>query len=236
MTMPEITSSALAADLELIREQERIRLARAIHDDLGQTLTGLKMDLSWLKRHLVDACNGDHLSALLLKTEGMLALADAAILSVRRIATELRPMILDELGLVAAIETQAQEFQKRTEIRCRLALGEVALKGKAATALFRIVQEALTNVMRHAEATEVTLVLRVTATTVILDLSDNGKGISDSALANRGSLGLLGMRERAALVGGTLVIERLPGQGTRIEARVPIVLESDNGRAHGEER
>jgi signal transduction histidine kinase len=218
----------LAAELERIREEERIRLARTVHDDLGQALTGLKMDLSWVRRRLADACTGDHQTALLQKTEAMIALADAAIGTVRRLATELRPVILDQFGLVAAVEWQAQAFEQRTEIRCRLALTPVALQGERATALFRILQEALTNVFRHAEATEVQLALRAEADAVMLEVVDNGKGIPESALADRRSLGLLGMRERAAIVGGTLTVARTPGNGTRVVARVPLRAEERN--------
>lgn len=218
--LPEVVRS-LAADLERVREEERIRLARAVHDDLGQTLTGLKMDLSWLRRRLSEGCHCDHLPELLEKTAAMITLTDAAIKSVRRIATELRPVILDEFGLVPAIEWQAQEFHQRTNVPCELDLADVPLKGECTTALYRILQEALTNVLRHAAATRVWLSLKADAECVVLEIADNGKGVPDQALRDRQSLGLLGMRERAAIVGGTLEVARRPGNGTRVVARVP---------------
>lgn len=213
--------SRLAADLERAREEERIRLARAVHDELGQALTGLKMDLSWLKRRLPDACHADRLAAILQKTDAMLALTDTAIAAVRRIATELRPVVLDELGLAPAVEWQAQQFQERTDIRCRVSLGAVDLRGEPATALFRILQEALTNVFRHAQATEVQVALREEAGVVVLEVIDNGKGISDPVPGNGRSLGVVGMRERAAIQGGWLQVGRFPGGGTRVVARLP---------------
>jgi signal transduction histidine kinase len=220
--VPAELARPLAAELERAREEERARLARMVHDDLGQVLSGLKMDLSWLRRRLAYACRGEQLAALLGKIEAMMALTDGAIRAVRRIASDLRPVLLDELGLVAAIEWQAHDFQQRTDIRCRVSLDNVTLSGEQATALFRILQEALTNVFRHAEATEVHLALREEADGVVLEVVDNGKGIPDAALTDRRSLGLQGMRERAAIVAGTLVIERLPGNGTRVVARAPL--------------
>jgi signal transduction histidine kinase len=175
-----------------------------------------------MRRRLTEACSGDHRAAL-HRVEGMLALTDSAIAVVRRIATELRPVLLDEFGLAPAVELQTQDFEKRTEIPCRLSLDNVVLKGDRATALYRILQEALTNVSRHAGATAIHIVLKEEADAVLLEVADNGMGIPDAALTDRRSLGLLGMRERAALVGGTFRAERTPDGGTRVVARVPLL-------------
>jgi PAS domain S-box-containing protein len=212
---------ALAAHLESVREEERTRIAREIHDELGQLLTGLRFDLTRLATHLPagQAAVRDDMRA-------MLTLVDSSIHAVRRIATDLRPRVLDDLGLVAALEWQAQEFQGRTGIPCRFLVDEAELgpDPKVDTAVFRICQETLTNVARHAGASQVTIRLQEEAGALVLTVADNGRGITDLGLANRTSLGLLGMRERARLLGGTVSIEGRPGEGTTVSVHIPLMM------------
>jgi signal transduction histidine kinase len=208
-----------------VREQERIRLAREVHDELGQALTGLKMDLAWIQRRLAEAQGQQERGWLTGRLAAMTALVDSTLAAVRRIATELRPGVLDELGLAAALEWLVEGFERRTGIRCHLLLGPGDLRhlerGRA-TAVFRIAQEALTNVARHAEATEVRVRLCVDAADVSLEVADNGKGIDRTGgPPGPASLGLLGMRERAAHFGGELTVLGAPGAGTRLTARLP---------------
>jgi PAS domain S-box-containing protein len=201
------------------REEERSRLAREIHDELGQDLTGLKMDLAWLQKH-----SGPEQRDLLQKFKAMSDLVDTTIQSVRRIATELRPGILDDLGLLAAMEWQLQEFEKRTGIRCRFtsSLEKVALDADGTTVLFRILQETLTNVARHACATQVEVSLDQDQDTVSLRVQDNGRGIAKSEVDGSKSYGLLGMRERVRLRSGDFTIQGTPGQGTTVVIRLPL--------------
>jgi signal transduction histidine kinase len=208
---------ALAAYLISVREEERTHVAREIHDELGQVLTGLKMDIAWLARQLQDA-------ALREKTDSMARLVDATVQTVRRIATRLRPEVLDEMGLVAAIGWQATEFQKRTGIRARLALppeSETFAEDVAVT-VFRIFQEILTNIARHARASRVDVVLRRDADRVELEVVDNGVGIDMAEAERKVSLGLLGMQERALRLGGRVQVSGTAGQGTRVAVSLPI--------------
>jgi PAS domain S-box-containing protein len=210
---------ALAARLQSVREDEQRRIAREIHDKLAQVLMALKIDLAWIFTKL----RADQ-SALLEKTRGLLGLVDASIHSVRRIATDLRPGVLDDLGLVAAIEWQAQEFQARTGITCEFSANQpdLVLAPEVGTAVFRICQETLTNVARHAHATRVELRLEAEAGALHLTVADNGRGITEQELVNQTSLGLLGMRERALLLGGQVTIAGRPGEGTTVTVRVPL--------------
>jgi signal transduction histidine kinase len=210
---------ALATHLQSVREEEQTRIAREIHDELGQSLTGLKMDLGWLAKRLPAGQKG-----LANKVEAMSSLIDDTIHSVRRIATGLRPEVLDEVGLAAAVAWQAREFQKRTGIRCRFALPPEAPEPdpERATALFRIYQEVLTNVARHANATRVDIDLKVNAGTLVLEVKDNGKGIAPAQIENTKSLGILGMRERAMLFEGKIDIDGAPGKGTRVSVSIPV--------------
>jgi signal transduction histidine kinase len=212
---------ALSTHLESIREEERTRIAREIHDELGQALTGLKMDVSWLRDRLQ---RGDlDTDILSQKTEAMSQLIDTTVQSVRRIATELRPGILDDLGIVAAVEWLAQDFESRTGIRCNFAADceEINLDRDRATALFRISQETLTNVARHSSASAVNISLKQENSSLILQISDNGRGITRDEAAGARSLGLLGMRERATSLGGRVDIEGAPGKGTLVTAHIP---------------
>jgi PAS domain S-box-containing protein len=206
---------ALAAHLQRIREEERTRVAREIHDELGQALTAIKIDLSSLICRLPD--DGKK------QSESTLRLVDETIQSVRRIATELRPVILDEFGLVAAVEWASEEFQARTSIKCRLDLPQedFVIDPERATALFRIFQETLTNVARHANATEVSVRMFRPEGGLTLEVHDNGKGATEEQLLGGSSLGILGMRERALLLGGDLTITGAAGKGTTVIARIP---------------
>jgi signal transduction histidine kinase len=210
---------ALTARLQALREEERARVAREIHDELGQTLTVLKMDLAWWTGRLPAEP-----PALRDMAQRMLALMDTTIQSARRLFTDLRPSILDELGLAAALDWLAKEFQERTGIRCEFAFkeDEGVLDPEMATALFRICQEALSNVARHAGATQVNIRQERQADSLLLSVEDNGKGITDREIANRKSLGLMGMRERALLLGGEFTIQGRPGAGTTVTVRMPL--------------
>jgi signal transduction histidine kinase len=206
----------LAAHLISVREEERAHIAREIHDELGQVLTGLKMEVTWLAKRLHD-------KPLVEKTDSMCKLIDSTVQTVRKIATGLRPEMLDDMGLVAAIGWQAKDFQKRTGVRCRVKLPPETTKLDidVSTAAFRIFQEILTNVARHSRATRVDIDLNVTEDQVSLEVQDNGVGIADSDLNGRKSLGLLGMHERALLFGGEVNISGAPGHGTRVAVSIP---------------
>ena len=202
-------------------------MAREIHDVLGQALTALKMDLA-----SVGALAPKN-NPLKEKIGGMGQLVDETIQTVRRIASELRPGILDDLGLAAALQWQAQEFHKRTGIRCRFAseMDSVSLEKDRSTTLFRICQEALTNVTRHAKATEVQITLGQSDHGLLLQVRDNGRGLKAGELTSPKALGLLGMQERAILVGGTCEISGEPGKGTTVTVRIP--LGSEGAGEHG---
>ncbi len=208
----------LAGYLQNAREEERTQIAREIHDEFGQTLTALKMDLSWLTKRLpADA------PSLAKKASAMSDLIDSAIQTVRRVATELRPGLLDDLGLAATMEWQAQEFAERNGISCDLYLSDedIVLDRDLATAIFRIVQETLTNVARHAQATEVQVELEARPDELALVIRDNGQGITEGEASDPRSLGLMGMRERARSWGGDVTFEGVPGQGTTVTVRMP---------------
>ncbi len=209
----------LTARLEAAREEERGRIAREVHDELGQQLTGLKMDVAWLQKRLDPAQ-----AALLDKTRVMSALIDTVIHSVRKITTDLRPAVLDDFGLEPAIEWQLQEFEARSGITCQFATqGQPAEMAPAmATALFRVVQEALTNIARHAQASRVEVSLAWQPGQLLLEVRDNGRGITPDDLDHARSLGLLGMRERVGMLAGQLTFEGVPGQGTVVRATVPL--------------
>jgi PAS domain S-box-containing protein len=214
---------ALAARLAQVAEQEKMRLSREIHDVLGQELTGLKLDLSWLARRLVLVPDSVR-QPLVERVATMASQIDSCVQTVRRIATGLRPGVLDDLGLAEAIEWEAHEFQARAGIRVDLSLPETELEldRDRATAVFRIFQELLTNVALHAGATAVSVELTPGVGWVALEVSDDGRGITPKELAMPDALGLLGMRERAAQFGGSLEIEGTSGQGTRGLLRIPV--------------
>jgi signal transduction histidine kinase len=207
---------ALAEKSQNVREEERTRLAREIHDELGQALTGIKLDLrSVIDRPLPRQAQARTIQAILHSV-------DETIQSVRKIATDLRPGVLDDLGLVAAVEWAAQDFAARTNARCTMSLPpeNMAMAPAVATALFRILQEALTNIARHAEATEFSVRLDEEGDIVCLEIRDNGRGFQEAQLAPVRTLGVLGMKERALLLGGALTISSSPGNGTTVTARI----------------
>jgi signal transduction histidine kinase len=209
---------ALAARMQTAREEERKRVAREIHDELGQALTAIKMDLTALLPEVpADTASASSLQ----RQQTVLRLLDEAIQSVRRIATDLRPGVLDDLGLVAAVEWAVEEFQARTGIETFVDLPDedLALEPDCATALFRILQEALTNVARHASATRVTVRLAKEAGDLSFEVRDNGRGIREEQFAAGKSLGVLGMRERAILLGGEFSISG--ENGTTVSVRIP---------------
>jgi two-component system sensor histidine kinase UhpB len=211
---------ALSVYLQTVREEERTRIAREVHDELGQALTSCKLDLSWIAGRLPP-----ELKPLVDKALALTAHIDSTIQTVRRISSELRPGVLDHLGLGAAIEWQANEFQNRTGIRCDVhaRVRETLPNQNLTTMLFRIFQETLTNVIRHAGATQVTVDLKETAGRINLEVRDNGRGIARTDIFNNKSMGLLGMRERAALLGGVFKIGSLPrGKGTRVYISIPL--------------
>jgi signal transduction histidine kinase len=211
---------ALSVYLQSVREEERTRIAREVHDELGQALTCCKLDLSWIASKLPR-----ELKPLVEKARALTSHIDSTIQTVRRISAELRPGVLDHLGLVAALEWQANEFQNRTGIKCDVQtnLRETLLDQDLSTTLFRIFQETLTNVIRHAGATQVTVILKQDDSRITLEVKDNGRGISRSEVSDGKSMGLLGMRERAALLGGIFKIGRVArGNGTRVSVSIPL--------------
>jgi signal transduction histidine kinase len=209
----------LSSHLESVREEERTRLAREIHDELGQELTALKMDLSWLSKRLEP--EQQQLSEKVWSMDGLVG---EMIRIVQRLSGELRPGLLDDLGLSAAIEWQTEEFQKRTGIACevRLDFGETTLSRDQTTAIFRIYQETLTNVIRHARATRVSILLQSQDNRLILEVKDNGRGITEEEVGGAKAFGLIGMRERMLALKGELSISGRPGQGTTVTVAVPL--------------
>ena len=208
----------LAAHLQNAQEQERTRIAREIHDELAQTLTGLKMDVAWFAKRLTTAPPAWHERLTAMNTT-----LTTLFQTVRRIGTELRPAMLDELGLPAALTWYLQEVCQRAGLAYKLHTPpeEMTLDQARATALFRIFQEALTNVVRHAEASQVSICIAQEPDAVLLEVADNGKGCPPERLVRRGSMGLLGMRERASLWGGEVKIAERPGGGTTLTVRLP---------------
>jgi signal transduction histidine kinase len=213
----------LASHLQSVREDERTRVAREIHDELGQTLTSLSMDLVWMETRLSkDGATGH---PWLTETMGSMSKnIDGSIQLVRKIATQLRPGILDAVGLIPAIEWQAARFQERTGVECRICLpsGEFQLDRDRSTGLFRIFQEILTNAARHSKATAVNATLAMEPGQIVLEVKDNGRGITDMEIRDSKAFGIMGMRERAAALGGEFRIEGVHAEGTRVVVRVPL--------------
>lgn len=209
---------ALAAHVESVREQERVRIAREIHDELGQSLTCMGMDLAFLDRQ-IDPDNKDAAA----RVAALVELVKDTIRCVRRISSELRPSILDDLGLGAAVEWLAHDFETHAHIACSVDVPEdLSLPVDLATPMFRVCQEALTNVTRHASASHVSIRLTCSKTDVSLVVQDDGRGITQEEIKRQGSLGLLGMKERVAILGGTLEVEGQPGHGTTVAIRIPL--------------
>ena len=214
---------ALAGHLQSVREEERIHIAREIHDELGQALTGLKFDLASFAKNF----EADDAGARAGKQHGLGIAIDRIINSVRRIASGLRPEVLDEIGLAAAFEWQAREFQRRTGIRCLVAIEPnfVDPDKERSTALFRIFQELLTNVARHANATRVNVSLIEGRSALALSVEDNGRGIRDNEIESPRSLGFLGLRERVLAFGGMIEVKGDEGKGTRVSVSIPITAQ-----------
>jgi signal transduction histidine kinase len=208
----------LSRHLQGAREEERKSIAREIHDDLGQRLTLHKLQLTLLEQDLstVDTALGARCTV-------MAGEIDATIQSVKRIISQLRPGVLDDLGLTAAIEWQTEEFQRHTGIACvsRITPPDITLDPERSTALFRIFQETLTNVARHAGADRVHITLSADADGITMEISDNGCGISAAAIERPASFGLMGMRERASYFGGSIRLYGTPGEGTRVMVHFP---------------
>jgi signal transduction histidine kinase len=212
---------ALSERLLLVQEEERTRIARELHDDLGQSLTALKMDVGGLVAMLPPSANAPLQNRLISRIVGTL---DDTVTAVQRISSELRPSVLDDLGLAAAIEAEALRFEQRTGIECELSVPDqdgVRVSGPAVTAIYRIVQEALTNVARHANASRVELRLRQRPEELLLEIRDDGRGITAEEVSDPHSLGLIGIRERADLAGGTVHFEGVAGRGTIVSVRIP---------------
>jgi PAS domain S-box-containing protein len=218
---------ALAGRLQKVREEESTNIAREIHDELGQALTGLVYQLDYVRRRLPQCGDQEKRAKIDQKIKEMNLEIAATINAMRELATRLRPKIFDDRNCVEAIEFLAEDFQKRTGIRCDLIqdgieTSSVTLDPERSTAVCRIVQEALLNVRRHAAATRVWVELRRDEQSFVLEVRDNGRGIPPAKLKNLEGLGVLGMRERALVFGGTVAIRSDPGQGTRVEVRIPL--------------
>ena len=224
---------ALAARLLAVREEERKEVAREIHEELAQGLTLLAFDIAWVAGRLSETGGETQGQAVAERLEHMSALTDSTLQSVRRIMSALRPAALDDLGLVAAIEWEASTFEERTGVPCELALPEedIELEAECATAMFRICQEALTNVARHADAEHAHIRLRSDGGCIRMEIQDDGKGITDEESGDPTSFGLLGMRERALAFGGSVEVAGHPGEGTTVAVRIPL----DRGQ-HGGSR
>jgi PAS domain S-box-containing protein len=218
---------ALSARLHSAREEEGARIAREIHDELGAVLTSLKWDLESADKILAAPLEPPQTASLREKLQTLMKLSDVGISAIRRIASELRPSVLDDLGLPAAIEWQAQQFEARTGIvcHCDCSLELTGLSDEQSTAAFRILQEALTNVLRHAQATKVDIKIAKDNGNFVLSIRDNGRGITETEKTEQRSLGILGMRERAHLIAGEIDIQRVEGKGTEVIVRVPIHAE-----------
>jgi signal transduction histidine kinase len=208
-----------AAAANLAREQEQTRVARELHDELGQTLTALQMDAAWCKARVPSS---DPMS--LARHAKMETTLKETVAATRRIATGLRPLMLDDLGLVPAVDWLVENFTERHGVPCRLSVKgeEIEMPSAQATAVFRIVQESLVNVGKHAQARKVTVSMENADGMVTVRIVDDGAGFSLAAPRKPESFGLLGLRERALLSGGDVVIESEPGKGTSVVARIPL--------------
>jgi len=209
----------LSAHLQDLREAERKYIAAELHDELGGLFTAIKMELS-----LMTSNTPGNQEKLRRAGESLVKLADTGIETVRRISMELRPEILDHLGLISAIQWYMSEFQKRARIRCKCLLSkeDIQMNKNRTTAVFRILQEAMTNVARHSEATKVTVEVKKDEDTMTMKIEDNGKGINEEKINDPFSFGLLGMQERTLYLGGELKISGTPNKGTRVMATIPI--------------
>ncbi len=209
----------LTHHIQSIREDERTRIARELHDDLGQTLTALKMDLHWLQSRF-----GGRPVAERTRIESMCSLVEATVQSIKRICSDLRPTLLDDFGLIAAIEWQIRQFESRTGIQCTIGPhpSSVRLPDEMATDVFRILQESLTNISRHARATKVIVSMKLTQRSLLLEVMDNGIGFKREHIEEMRAFGLVGMRERALRWGGKVTVTARPRRGTTVIVRMPL--------------
>jgi len=212
---------ALAARIQTAREEEATRIARELHDEVGQALTALKLDVAWMGRS----------GAAQAELAALASRIDETIGLVRRLSQELRPALLDRLGLGEAIAWQARELEARAGLSCKVEIRDLpaALDPEVAIAAFRIAQEALTNVVRHADARTVTILAAGGVEGLVLEVSDDGKGMDVASLQGPAALGIQGMRERALLLGGSLVVDSVPGQGTTVRVRLPLPTAGHGG-------
>lgn len=214
----QIQLRKLVNEIQVAREVERAHIAREIHDELGQELTALKMDVGWVI-HKQDVSN----DTVIKKLNGMLLLCDGIIDTVRRLSSDLRPAIIDDLGLIAALEWKCNDFEGKTGIPCQFisSMKERKFENHFSINAFRILQETLTNVSRHAAANSVTVTVSENETELLLEVTDNGKGINNENIKSGKTLGIAGMRERAALLGGELTITGTPNKGTITKLTLP---------------
>ncbi|MBP1747470.1 MAG: signal transduction histidine kinase [Deltaproteobacteria bacterium] len=217
----------LSMHLQKIREDERTSLSRELHDEFGQSLTGMKLDVSWIKRRLT----GND-GPIIERLDSILEALDRTIDTVQHMSARLRPVILDDFGLRDAAELAARDLKKRANISCNVISDpyNISLNDMVSTEAFRILQESLTNVMRHSRATEVTIILRKKKDILAMEIRDNGKGITKKELADPRSFGLTGMQERAHMLGGTLSIMGIRGKGTTVALNVPLRRANAQGK------
>jgi PAS domain S-box-containing protein len=223
---------ALAAHLQMVREEERTRISREIHDELGQMLTGLKMDLRWVENRMTRPLAAGDQKTIEQKIIEAERLADSTIDAIQRIAADLRPSILDAFGLNAALGFEARRFEKRAGIQVTITAPEdlPALDRDVATAIFRVFQETLTNVARHSGATAVNVRLRDQGSELLLEVKDDGNGIFADAASKRASLGLLGMSERVRSQGGHMYLHGVRDKGTTVTVRIPCVKPGESSK------
>jgi hypothetical protein len=212
----------LASAAHRAREQEKSRIARELHDELGQALTALQMDVAWCRAKIPPDKDG-----MAMRLSRMETLLETTVAATRRISADLRPLMLDDLGLLPALEWLVESFTEHTSIRCELAVGnaDLELPDLQATAVFRTVQESLTNIAKHAGASRVDVAIEHRDSELTVSVRDDGVGFSPEASRKPNSYGLLGLRERAALLGGEARVTSAPGRGTHVEVRFPVVLE-----------
>jgi signal transduction histidine kinase len=211
----------LSSHLQTVREEERAGISREIHDELGQQLTGLKMDSAWLKKRISEE---DVIARE--KVSEMISLIDVTVSTVRRISSELRPGLLDDLGLIAALEWQSSEFERRTGMQCKFnnPSFELEFEKNIAIGIFRIYQETLTNIARHANATQIETDIMQNNDYIVLRIADNGSGFDTAEVKNKKTLGLMGMKERALMFKGELIMESAKQKGTTVILKIPSAL------------
>ncbi len=215
----QIQLRKLVNEIQVTREVERAHIAREIHDELGQELTALKMDVGWVI-HKQEPSN----EAVLDKLNGMLTLCDGIISTVRRLSSELRPAIIDDLGLIAALEWKCNDFEIKSSISCQFIsdVNERKFNSELSISIYRVLQESLTNILRHSRANNVTVKIREEKDELTLEIDDDGVGVETNIAQDRKTLGLLGMKERAGLLGGAFAIHGIKGKGTQVILTLPL--------------